>query len=378
MDNTNGTATESINAAWALESNTYRIIAIVTVFHALALISVGLRVYVQVWILRAPGLDDYTILLSALCAMGGWSVFIIQAGHGLGKHFKVIDKKTDYVVFQHGAFWQSVISASAALMWLKFSIALYLMRLSTCVTSCAGMVVLFTLCKPFSGYWNRLTTPPPTCKGSDYIKYAGMVNTAFNVLTDIILSTLHVPLLWHLQMKRKLKLYAIGILSLGYFAVAMGIVKTYYQINYASDHDNTFNQSVQFWGFLQLQIGIIAACAPAFRPLVSRLFRLPTPNASVHNPNCKHSNRNNTCFRPLENLSFPRRKRELPGTQHELGEWVRRDAKAIATLLNEGPRIEDAVPLGLIPDHENDKGIIIVNQFGQLNGPYPFDRALTS
>ncbi|KAM0326605.1 hypothetical protein ACHAQA_006474 [Verticillium albo-atrum] len=56
----------------------------------------------------------------------------------------------------------------------------------------------------------------------------------------------------------------------------MGVVKAIYQIAYGSNPDKTFEQSVQFWGFLQLQLGIIAACAPALKPLVSRFLKLST------------------------------------------------------------------------------------------------------
>lgn len=61
--------------------------------------------------------------------MGGWIIFIIQAHYGLGKHQDTI-LPADYQIFQHAGFWQSIISANGALMWLKISIALGLLRLS--------------------------------------------------------------------------------------------------------------------------------------------------------------------------------------------------------------------------------------------------------
>ncbi|TID03810.1 hypothetical protein CH35J_001880 [Colletotrichum higginsianum] len=206
MNNTNGTAADFIDPAWAAESNTARILAVVTVFHVLALISVGLRVYARVWVIRAAGWDDLMIILSAVCAIGGWSIFIVQADHGLGKHFKTIDKKTDYVTFQHASFWQTIISATGALMWLKLSIALSLLRLSTTkwfkwslyailgiilFYSLGGMLAFSVTCKPLSGYWDKFTDPPPKCHGHGYVNTFGMVNTAFNIFTDVVLSTLH-------------------------------------------------------------------------------------------------------------------------------------------------------------------------------------------
>nr|XP_036582589.1 uncharacterized protein CTRU02_07633 [Colletotrichum truncatum]KAF6791293.1 integral membrane protein [Colletotrichum truncatum] len=68
--------------------------------------------------------------------------------------------------------------------------------------------------------------------------------SAFNIFTDVILAMLPVPIVWNLQMKLKTRLYFIGILSLGYLAVAMGIIKAVYQIAFGSDMDKTFNYSI--------------------------------------------------------------------------------------------------------------------------------------
>ncbi|KAK1511177.1 uncharacterized protein CCOS01_14939 [Colletotrichum costaricense] len=338
MNNTNGTAPAPFNPAWAAESNTARIIAVVTVFHLLAQLSVTLRIYARIRVIKAPGWDDTVMVLSAICAWGGWISFVIQAQYGLGKHISTIDKKYDYIVFNHVAFWQAIISAAGALMFLKVSIALSLLRLSktgwykwalwstialVLFYSIGGMFPFFLHCKPMSGFWDRNTTPPPKCKDGNNINLFGIINTGFNIFTDVILATLPVPVIWNLQMKRRLRLYAIGILSLGYFAVAMGIVKAVYQLNNDSDPDKTFNRSIQFWGFLQLQVGIIAACAPALKPLVNKLLNLSAYNQHIPDACGKRSQQTGSGPRTLEYDTFRSR---TDGTtrsdQYELDEWA--------------------------------------------------------
>ncbi|KAK1454354.1 hypothetical protein CCUS01_10471 [Colletotrichum cuscutae] len=235
MNNTKGTAPAPFNPTWAAESNTARIIAVVTVFHLLAQLSVTLRIYARIWVIKAPGWDDTVMVLSAICAWGGWISFVIQAQYGLGKHFSTIDKKYDYIVFNHVAFWQAIISAAGALMFLKVSIALSLLRLSK--TGWYKWALWSTIGKSGS------CVSRPRRHGDIAHALSG-----FNIFTDVILATLPVPVIWNLQMKRRLRLYAIGILSLGSFAVAMGIVKAVYQLNNDSDPDKTFNRSIQFWG----------------------------------------------------------------------------------------------------------------------------------
>jgi hypothetical protein len=65
-----------------------------------------------------------------LGALAGLVCFILQGYHGLGRHSDTISKE-DMTDFSHIGFWQSVISAGYAIGFLKVSIGLALLRLST-------------------------------------------------------------------------------------------------------------------------------------------------------------------------------------------------------------------------------------------------------
>ncbi|KAK4236380.1 hypothetical protein C8A03DRAFT_16974 [Achaetomium macrosporum] len=281
-----GTASKTIDPDRAAESNTATILAVVTVFHAIALVFVSLRVYARAFVIKTFGKDDGFMVLSALCALGGWIVFVIQSRYGLGKHQDTI-LKDDMIIFQHAGFWQSIISATWALGFLKISIGFNLLRLSSsrwysiclwativfvCCYTFMGMMTFLLYCKPMEGYWNPAAKA--TCYPIKLFVTFALINTSFNIFTDVLFATFPIPIIWTLKMKRKLRLYLIGILSLGYFAVVMGIVKAVYQIAFARESDKTFRQSIQFWGFLQLNIGMIAACATSLKPLFKRILRL--------------------------------------------------------------------------------------------------------
>lgn len=64
-------------------------------------------------------------------------------------------------------------------------------------------------------------------------------NLVHNILTDIALASLPIPIVLGLKMDRRSKLYVVGILSLGYVAVALGIVKSVYQLAFATAKDKT-------------------------------------------------------------------------------------------------------------------------------------------
>lgn len=55
-----------LDPQWAAQSNLTRFLALTGVFHILALISVGLRLYARICLLKTPGRDDYVIVLAVV------------------------------------------------------------------------------------------------------------------------------------------------------------------------------------------------------------------------------------------------------------------------------------------------------------------------
>ncbi|GAM42414.1 hypothetical protein TCE0_044r16372 [Talaromyces pinophilus] len=136
-----------------------------------------------------------------------------------------------------------------------------------------GSMTFFLYCKPMAGFWD------PTIKGVKcysthlFITFA-LVNTAFNIFTDVFFATVPIPIIWKLQMKRNVRLYLIGVLSLGYVAVAFGVTNGVYQIAYSTQSDGDYDDIIMFFAILQVNTGIIAACVPSLKPLVSKALKL--------------------------------------------------------------------------------------------------------
>lgn len=204
-----------------------------------------------------------------LCSIGTWILFVYQGFHGLGRHIDFISDENKQKLGQT-QFWQVIISSSLGMALLKISIGLNLLRLSPsrwyvrslwlsigkqlksmpekknpCLTisttafvsaySFMGAMTFFLHCKPMEAHWDH------TIKGAQcypiqlFITFA-LINTgvsirsraglklslcadpttAFNIFTDVLFASIPIPIIWKLQMKRKVRLYLIGILSLGY------------------------------------------------------------------------------------------------------------------------------------------------------------------
>lgn len=103
------------------------------------------------------------------------------------------------------------------------------------------------------------------------------------MFSDVLCATLPIPIIWTLNMKLRTRIYIIGVLSLGYVTVGMGVVKAYYQVGARRDPDAQFEQNIQFYGFLQFNLGIIVACAPTLRPLLGRALKLSSRDKYYEN-----------------------------------------------------------------------------------------------
>ncbi|KAK3367647.1 hypothetical protein B0H63DRAFT_84733 [Podospora didyma] len=275
-----------IDPAREVESNTATFLTIVCVVWCLAFVAASLRFYTRAILVRSFGKDDVLMALAVLCSMGGLVAWIVACKNGSGRHQDTI-KGPNLVVILEAQFFQSVIEACFAFGFLKISIAMSLLRLSrgtwykwmlwglvafTCFYTLFAFITFLTFCDPISGIWDRSTRP--RCYNKELYRDFGLFNAACNILTDICFATLPIPLIWSLQLQRRIRIYLIAILSGGYLAVALGIVRAVFIIAFVHERDGTYYPWAPFFASMQLDMGIIAACAPTLRPLLGHALRL--------------------------------------------------------------------------------------------------------
>ncbi|KAJ5657800.1 uncharacterized protein N7484_001449 [Penicillium longicatenatum] len=223
-----------------------------------------------------------------LCALGGWILYIFEAAHGLGHSDAWFDAGNgDEQKITQGTFWQSIVCSSLGMAMLKISIALNLLRLSPArwyvyclwgsivivIAYCfLGAMAFFLYCSPMSAYWTQ--APGSHCYPVSLFVTFALVNTSFNIFTDVLFATIPIPIIWTLKMRRKVRFYLIGILSLGYVAVIFGVMNAVYQIAFPSTTDEYLDDWILFWATAQFNVGILAACIPSLKPIVSTVLKL--------------------------------------------------------------------------------------------------------
>lgn len=164
---------------------------------------------------------------------------------------------------------------------------------------CIGsMIAALCACQPVSYFWNELTDPTSgRYRYNFYYYYIG--NGTANMVTDVLILLVPMPIIWRLQIRTGQKIGVCSILLLGglydiIFSLTLpdsnanmillisvcvaSIVRIYYITFLDGNMDLTWALSdVNVWSTVEPCIGIICACLPALQPLIRLIAkRIPS------------------------------------------------------------------------------------------------------
>ncbi|CAO2649724.1 Nn.00g010160.m01.CDS01 [Neocucurbitaria sp. VM-36] len=269
-------------------NNAPQILSITGTFFAAAAFVVMLRCYVRIAMLKVFGTDDYVMLLAMVLCTATFVCFKLRTDYGLGKHLMALFVDPHKLMELTKVQYVQAILIMVGISAVKISIAFCLLRLSVQRTyarilygsiifivlmtiACAGTLIF--QCLPVQAAWDSTLRPPPfgtghaKCYSLDVFRNLGLMNSAFNIITDVLFASLPIPLIWQLQLNIRTKISLIIILSLGWFACAAAIIKAIKQWHVLTDLDWTVEDSFNVWNYIEFTVGIIAASLPTLKPL---------------------------------------------------------------------------------------------------------------
>jgi len=251
-----------------------------------ALVAVALR-FTSRRIARAKiGIDDWLILVAWLLTAIYASLLFSLTHYGMGRHAWWI---TNVEVFSQLSITSETMY-NVAIPVIKISI-LYLYRrifpqpwFNRALIVLGGFIVAYSLaqifadifqCVPISSLWGA--TAPEFC-----INYPALIISmgVVNTVTDIIMLSLPMPLLWKLQLSTMRKRLLTGLFLMGGFVCIVSIVRLFYVNKVGNTKDASWDYVLpSTLSGLECSVGIISACLPTYRPLVTSAF--PTKRAGV-------------------------------------------------------------------------------------------------
>ncbi|CAI7583126.1 unnamed protein product [Penicillium glandicola] len=137
----------------------------------------------------------------------------------------------------------------------------------------ASMIAALSACDPISYFWTELTDPASGSYRYDFYYYY-LGNAAANVVTDVLILLVPMPIIWRLQMRRAQKIAVCFILLLGGFVCIASGVRIHYITHLKGNVDITWALgSVSVWSIVEPSIGIICACLPVIQPFIRAMAR---------------------------------------------------------------------------------------------------------
>ncbi|KAK7955233.1 hypothetical protein PG988_015927 [Apiospora saccharicola] len=240
---------------------------------------VGLRFYTRAVILGLVGLDDWLCLVSLGTILAFGAIALNLVTKGLGRHVGTLPRPDGFHDYMK-TFFVMVIFYNLAIASFKFCFLAQYYRIINSKTmrrlifAATGFVGVWTMtqvtlnifqCTPISGFWE----PGPGVKCLPIVP-GWYIAAAGNIVADILIILIPLPLIKGLNLPRAQKLALAGIFCLGFLTTAISLIRVKYL---PQGIDTTWdNADTTLWSMAECCTGILCVSLPTLRPLALRWF----------------------------------------------------------------------------------------------------------
>ncbi|KAK1625603.1 hypothetical protein BDP81DRAFT_397395 [Colletotrichum phormii] len=250
------------------------------IFTTLSFVLVGLRLYTRIVVVQNVGIDDW-LMPAALAASIGFCVVVMhQIKYGLGMPISTIAEDDLVRFFQ--CLWATIPTYNLALLLCKLSIVFSYLRVFKIPTTqkiCKTMLAVLAvygawtvfgsifMCVPVQAFWGDGTGK---CMNRLAFWFS---NAALNILSDIIICGIPIPLIKSLQISKKQKIALIMVFAVGGFVCITSMIRLYslYEISVSTDTSRD-GVHIAIWSGIEINVAIACASVPALKPLIVKAF----------------------------------------------------------------------------------------------------------
>lgn len=374
-----------------LRGRSEAVLVVTAIFAAFCTIFTFLRIISRALFVKKITIDDYLGILAWAIAIGLSTAICYGCAWGLGRHERNVPD--DWQENLRKANYVFSVLYQPALMATKSSILAFYLTLPTSnkifkwasigtlvVVNVGGLGLgLFTICQciPVDAAW-RFPAPSSSSATCTDIITIYLSSTPLNLITDLAVLLLPMPILTGMRLPRKQKIILIVTFSFGAFVAAVDVVRIVYLQGAARTrireiatstnrgsreaYQTDFSWYAAFsfmWSAIEVNVGIMCACVPGLKPLVSKF--LPQMLRDASDP----MSRDNSFSDGMEVKKMQEEQR-VPSV--EAGDVERRDLN----LTQEGPPQEeeeeptmgfldflnDTAPKRTTPGTDNEMGMM--------------------
>ncbi|OAP56481.1 hypothetical protein AYL99_09660 [Fonsecaea erecta] len=258
--------------------------AVVTavVFNVLAFVFIVLRCISRFMVIHRAGLEDYLIIFALVLSTGLTVTIALQKEHGLGRHAYTVSEEDNetlskllyasIIVYNLGLF---LVKDSILYQYLRFFVepryrlAAWALIIFVCLAGVTFILTSCFSCWPVAYYWDK------SIKGGHCIDLMAFwfSFSGFNIITDLAVWVLPMPVLKSLRLPRRQKFSLIAVFALGGFGCITAILRLHALYIASISTDLTYdNVGAATWSAAELNVGIMCACIPAMRPIINSMF----------------------------------------------------------------------------------------------------------
>ncbi|KAF2399179.1 MFS general substrate transporter [Trichodelitschia bisporula] len=278
------------------------VLVVTAVMLVLSTLFVVLRLVSKFGIVRRVSLDDYFMILAWCIAFGLSFAICYGTSVGLGRHQAAIPddwnsplKKSEYAfsVLYNPALMAT--KTSILLFYLTLSKSEKIFRWATLVTlmvvNAAGLALTFLnifQCRPVGAAFATPVLETDRCQD---IVTLYLSSAPVNIITDLAILFLPMPILTGMRLPKKQKTILVITFGFGFFVAVVDVIRIAYlqealtarldmqskdpelATDVRNKTDVAWYASLSYmWSAIEVNVGIMCACVPGLKPLVSRFM----------------------------------------------------------------------------------------------------------
>ncbi|KAF5694243.1 integral membrane protein [Fusarium denticulatum] len=124
---------------------------------------------------------------------------------------------------------------------------------------------VMALCTPLEAVWNRNLRMKCVTNRLEL----AYICAGINILTDLVVAILPLPVIWRLNLRRSQKIALSAVFGLGCFSIALAIVRIKWVETWSFITWDIVRP--QLWALAEVTSALVCACIPTFKPLVSKI-----------------------------------------------------------------------------------------------------------
>ncbi|OJJ36003.1 hypothetical protein ASPWEDRAFT_741100 [Aspergillus wentii DTO 134E9] len=251
-------------------------------------------------------LDDVAMIVALILSITSTVFLCLSVKYGFGQDLTKIPTHHAQLVLKYIAIQIPLVTISTGIarssfvLYLlnilggtkKYSITLWTVMMLQLICNIISAILPLSICRNVRILWDP--TVKTSCGNVVSVVQFSYFSSSVNTATDLFLALFPTYIFWNLNLKLRIKITLIVLMSLGIVAMVASIIKTTKldQVPSVTNIGATGGLSLIHWGYVENVIIIITSSVPSIRPLLissvkkfssvaqSRSYELSGPSAN--------------------------------------------------------------------------------------------------